>query len=256
MKTFKQFNLCESILGNYEYKLPESPKEKMFDFYMLAGFPETDDEIVDFIVEYVKTKAYPALKDHLLGVVLEAMCDEMGHFVGTSELSYNSEIKSQILNDLNSIYADERPRLDDVSDVMKKYEGQLFEFVSVIKDCFSIEAEWGYDVGGPKWAKIATGWLKLYETPNDNIPALQTWIDNIYHLQHNTGSVFTKIKDYYIPSEGGEYVGGYQWIRIALNKKRDAKDLHELYPDISRSLRRLADVVLKKIRDKYSYEDK
>jgi len=91
-----------------------------------------------------------------------------------------------------------------------------------------VKLQSGY--GGKQWAVIANAWLLL-----NNAKDLQSkinFIDHIYDLQHNSGSVFSKIKEYFIfdPSRA--------WLPVALEYKLNLKNIYQIIPLATPELQR------------------
>ena len=63
------------------------------------------------------------------------------------------------------------------------------------------------------------GWLRLDGARNMQEKTVA--VDHIYDLQHNNGSVFTKLREY-------EIEGDFEWLTKALDNKRDIRDYYEL----------------------------
>lgn len=72
---------------------------------------------------------------------------------------------------------------------------------------------------GRPWSDICMGWLRLDDARNMQEKTVA--VDHIYDLQHNNGSVFTKLREY-------EIEGDFEWLKKALDEKRDIKDYYEL----------------------------
>jgi hypothetical protein len=72
-------------------------------------------------------------------------------------------------------------------------------------------------------------------------------IDHVYDLQHNTDTVFNKIKSYYDANKG------YKWIKEMLDFKANAKSIRELLPFVSSKMKKLALPILKDIENKSQY---
>ena len=91
--------------------------------------------------------------------------------------------------------------------------------------------KWEGGYGGKAWANIADTYRKLITstTLQDKI----VWIDHAYDLQHNTDTVFNKLKNLYSKE------GSFSWIARALDWKRDQTDLRKFYYKVSGSLRPL-----------------
>ena len=108
----------------------------------------------------------------------------------------------------------------------------LPEVVKLYEKLF-MNGSWSSRYGGYKWARIADGWLQLHSAPETDIYKLGSLIDHIYDLEHNTGTVFNKLKDYNLK--------GYDWIKQALDLKRDARNPRRLLDmDASSDMRRIA----------------
>jgi hypothetical protein len=110
------------------------------------------------------------------------------------------------------------------------------EFVKLAEDSFT-KLAWSLSYGGKAWASICEGWLRLFNAENEN--ALFVAIDHIYDLQHNTDTVFNKLKSYYKQS------GGYSWIKTALDHKANLKNPYDLLEKGSGTIRILAKKILK-----------
>ena len=102
------------------------------------------------------------------------------------------------------------------------------DFVKMCEHLYTNGA-WASSYGGKAWANICTGWLMLNDADQINTSVkddkikqktikkpMGVAIDHIYDLQHNTDTVFNKLKAY--------YKSGYSWIKKALDDK--ASQLH------------------------------
>jgi len=76
---------------------------------------------------------------------------------------------------------------------------------------------WNGGYGGSAWANIAKGWEYLLKSKTLNEKII--YIDHAYDLQHNNGSVFTKVKLYTGESDS------LSWLNNTLNWKRDVTDI-------------------------------
>lgn len=92
------------------------------------------------------------------------------------------------------------------------------------------ELTWASNYGGKAWANIAETYknLLLSTTLQEKI----VWIDHAYDLQHNTGTIFTKLRTYYKR-------GGFSWIALALDWKKDQTDLRKFQSKVSTSVKPL-----------------
>jgi transcription antitermination factor NusG/ribosomal protein L7/L12 len=117
-----------------------------------------------------------------------------------------------------------------------KHAGGTDEEWAKLASWLFYNAKWGSSYGGKAWGGIADGWTHLNdaETPNKII----AYIDHVYDLQHNTGSVFTKLKSYRKDNK-------YDWIQKSLDHKRDLVSPHEMFEHISPSMREVAKIGIK-----------
>lgn len=117
-----------------------------------------------------------------------------------------------------------------VRKAMKDLNFSFADFAQTMKYAYNPDLfVWSGAFGGRAWMKIATALYRLIkaETTGDRI----VWIDHVYDLQHNTGSVFNKLQTYYKNS------GGYEWLGQALDWKRDAKNVYDYYDKVSYTLK-------------------
>jgi hypothetical protein len=112
------------------------------------------------------------------------------------------------------------------------------DFIRTVEYIFSLDFVWPKSYGGKAWVRICKGWqhLATSKTLND----MMIWIDHCYDLQHNTGSIFIKLKEYYNNDSA------YDWINYALDKKRDLKSPYAIWDDVSSQMRELAGFALKR----------
>lgn len=121
------------------------------------------------------------------------------------------------------------------------------EFVEMATRMF-YEGNWSHSYGGPAWGRIGKGWLSLYAsdklTPRTKqsidspVKPMSVAIDHVYDLQHNTDTVFNKLKSYYSSKSG------YGWLKTALDHKANVKSYHDLLKHASGSVKSMALPVL------------
>lgn len=114
-----------------------------------------------------------------------------------------------------------------VNEAQKELKLSDVQVGSYMAEIFN-KGSWDSSFGGKAWGRIAEGYVKLLKA--DTTQGRIIYIDHAYDLQHNTGTVFTKVKTYY---KGG----GYDWIKRALDWKKDNSDIREFYTRVSPSLR-------------------
>ena len=142
------------------------------------------------------------------------------------------EVSDEYLKSFRAAYkasGASKPFIDD------SFFDNVLDFVRLAKIVFS-ELDWFDGYGGDNWADICVGWLNLHKATTNN--EIMMRIDQVYHLQHNTDTVFNKIKSYAM-------AGGFSWVKKALDFKRDAKSVIELWPKASPQLKPFAAFVIK-----------
>jgi transcription antitermination factor NusG len=119
---------------------------------------------------------------------------------------------------------------------IKNSTSSVSDFMEMASKSFD-ELAWSSSYGGRPWANIAKGWTRLDEAENLNDRIIA--IDHAYDLQHNTDTVFNKIKAYYKANSG------YSWIKLALDKKAEIRNMYEIFSDISSGLKPMASAIIK-----------
>ncbi len=134
--------------------------------------------------------------------------------------------RKKVPEDLKSSHESRRASFQ----AMLKSGGTPEKWVELARHLFQHE-QWNVSFGGPAWADIAEGWLKLYKASalGHQIAA----IDRIYDLQHNTDTVFNKVESYLKD-------GGYDWLRAALDHKRYIQSPYEIIDKVSPWMKILA----------------
>jgi len=134
-------------------------------------------------------------------------------------------------------------RMFKVLRAIKKSEFFVRDFIVLAGKVFSDNELWEDGFGGPAWASIASGWLKLYnaEKMNEIIEA----VDHVYDLEHNNDIVFDKMGKYYSRQKNsfGEEVA-FKWIKKNLNRKARAISPYELISYVSPVVRIITQRVL------------
>ncbi len=124
-------------------------------------------------------------------------------------------------------------------------------YIEITTKLFRDDNIWEESYGGEAWARIGDAWLQLNSIAPTDYNKLAVYIDHIYDLEHNTGSVFNKIQRYHQEFEQnkeattGSYFQGYQWIGELLDFKAAINNPFDLLPRTSSSMQKLASPVLK-----------
>lgn len=224
---FKQF-INESLSHNWQYELPQNKEQQMFDFYMITMLSnETLNIKINFYVDECRKILLTSLRKELLKDVFYSIKHEIKNvqnkvyhidkipfesFLNTKQLSFIENLKNGIV------------------------EEKIFTKRKFIKTCKLLfehdEIRWKHEYGGKTWGNICKAWLNLYESSSYN--DIIIWIDHIYDLEHNTGTIFNKLSSYY---KEGEH---WTWIKQALNIKKNINSPIELIDKVSPKMKTLA----------------
>jgi len=237
----------------------------MADFYMLAWLGSTNPDAlvkagttsalrVDLTdVEHAEDVLYPKLREQLLSDVFFALCCEIRHVFDNkvekpskfllayyrAYRSYTGPLKDpEQPADRDKFSSDSRGYQDSYAAVREAMRTTDMGKAAVVQDMkhWFQSATWNQSYGGKAWAGIADGWLILHRARTKN--AMAVAIDHVYDLQHNTDTVFNKLKRYY---DSGT---GYKWIKQALDFKAQLKNMRDLLPKCSSAMRRMARPIL------------
>jgi len=129
-------------------------------------------------------------------------------------------------------------------------------FSVFMSSAFSVfnDLSWGSSYGGPKWGQGADAWQKLNNAEGKN---RYIWIDHIFDLQHNNGTLINKATPYHITNFKDTpfciYSGQRalvndndpcKWIEKALDFKQGVSDPWQFYPFASESVRKICARIL------------
>lgn len=272
--TFDQLKYFLLLEYQFEYSILNTDKEQLiYDFYLLTLIDKIgqnpkaegaeylryreDEEDVNLAVKETKEKLLRFLKSELLGAVLYSLVCEFRHIYDKTydgenskdidyyfkkikqynwykkfEDLYNSK-KVSTSSDMAGKASDMHRNRQAAYEAVRESGISFEKFVKICKRVFN-DLEWYEGYGGKAWSKITDAWLKLYKA--ENLDDISVWIDHIYDLQHNTGTVFNKLKAY--------YKDGYEWILKALNFKANARTPWAIWGHSSSSMKDLAGRVL------------
>jgi hypothetical protein len=214
-----KFKILLEKLETYIY--PENPSQEMADFYVLEFMNgkidsnKTDflEDDVLFIEDSIKT-LLPKLKNNLLSDLAFSISREIFHAYDRTSESHPREKIEQLQVEIKQLKEDA---------------------IEEAKHLF-ITLSWSSLYGGEAWGRICEGWLRLNNTASSDNKKLFLSIDNVYDLQHNTGSAFNKVSRYNVyNSETG--LSDYNWIQSFLDLKYESKTIWDLYPYTSHTLK-------------------
>jgi len=273
MKFLELHNLL--LEASYPYRIPDNKEKLLFDFYTLEAidrYPQVEGGSWEFrehfqerqALKHIREKLLPTIKKELLDAAFFAMASEFRHAIPAEWQTEERYGDDQMLNSRRYLMnlgkksidlmrefnhnwdADSKPNIPQgglysnaaekrykAYETAKKTTRTEKEFVEGAQHIFD-KGDWDESYGGKEWGKIAKGWLNLEKAPDKD---LYIWIDHMFSIQHNSGSVLNKLDSYRIGS-------GHFWLNAALDFKFEAKTPWELYQKASRDLKRLAAPVL------------
>ena len=261
---------------NFDYKVPNDPRKMLYDFYVIefisSFYKDFNKEETDHLLDDLKEKSINKMSKRILTDVFLSISAEIRHIGERSTLDLrgnlsesnnkvdpkNKEIISKYYKKFRSILEYDDPREFDMISSLKDrhgrgrnpdYDTSFFaiqrvlpsinksplDFVVAAEDVFR-NSKWEQSYGGKNWADICRGWIKL-KTAKD-VSQKITWVDHIIDLQHNTGTVFNKLKSW-------SKDGTYDWIKEVLEHKKHAKNIMELVPFASPQIKQIALRVVK-----------
>ena len=254
LKSFSMFDVDRAETRN---KTGYDPKQ--FSVIRPDENEMDNEDKIDRMIKEASNQLLPVLKENLLEAVFFSLCAEIRHVFDRNVVNDILEIVKNLGEEYVSgfkKYAKEftlrnsertqplmrRPEdiHPDLKVMQNNYKSSYYaalksglskpQFVRLMEELYK-RALWSSSYGGTAWANICKGWTKLNEAQNDQ--QLTLYIDHIYDLQHNTGTVFNKVESY-------AKQGSYNWLAKALDHKAKIKSPHEIVNKISSSLRKLA----------------
>jgi hypothetical protein len=230
---------------------------------------------LDEDIQYAQRQLLPYLGTKLAQALFIAVCAELRHvqdknqpwseFKHTKNKTFKNYIRNYNLmadKELKAFHPTrdlERPELPTnekgyttsykaAKKAIKDTNGNVIDFANMAADAFT-DLKWSQAYGGPKWAEIAHGYVQLrraLDNYNPQAPSptsvsaenLIAAIDHAFDLEHNTGTVLNKVAYFDVEVEG------YDWIKKALDLKRDA-NMYDIAKKASSDMRKLGQEVLK-----------
>jgi len=254
------------------YIVPKCKREQLFDFYALTMFSPrclTNEDDIDYF-----TRAKQDIINHNRNTFINALKDsvscELWHVPRRAKEYYNTKYNPNYdmneekfndwLNVIKNTFTNKEidffdnvvmPKRKEHGDI--KYDRRIVLFNKYFSDPSKIASlgirsfgklRWSDDFGGKNWYNISKALSFLIEsrTINDRMVA----VDHAYDLQHNTNTAFNKTPEFAID-------GDYEWLKIALDKKYNLVEPHEILSHVSHQLRRPLARVFKYLYNK-TYE--
>lgn len=216
------------------------------------------EDKIDYVLDEVSNKLLIPLKNNLLDAVFFSICAEIRHVLNygvagqhverlepqEKELFKNYAKNYHLFNTSNfHTFFNRDVKFKEKDFVFNSSESYLnsykaflksgaskSSFVSVCKKLFSKDF-WASSYGGKPWENIAIAWIDLNNAKKPD--QLMTQIDHVYDLQHNTDTVFNKIRSY-------TKSGNFLWIKNALDHKARIKSPYEIMDRVSPAMKKIA----------------
>lgn len=221
---------CLSCEFRHIFDIVNIEKYVSIDDHEIRGKPSiTDPEILKFIDYYTfyyrghslfNTKKIPEISDEAFGNILKK---------GLLAKETNFNRKGSYIAILKTLEA-------------LNLRNKPFFYGEVCQQVFFNLSWGGSSYGGKMWGKCAEGFTNLVKAKTFNEKVI--WIDHVYDLQHNSNKLLDKCKAYYAN-------GSLDWLKKALDWKRDQTDMRGYYYRVSRDLKPLV-AFMAKNREKVS----
>jgi hypothetical protein len=258
------------------YNLSNNPKTLLYDFYVLSylstlpissvdkGFRGNligrDPVEVKLDIEHAQNVLFNPLIKKLKSAIFVALTAEIRHVFDREQdfsLFRNNELFKNYTRYYFELRGDMPPEFHSKRDIRTSkvnpsknvYKESLIAASKAItktgksREAFAelcakifTEMDWYEGYGGEKWKEIANAYMMLNNA--SSYRDKQIAIDHAFDLQHNTGTVLNKVKEFQID-------GSYEWLDTALSLKRDVDSMYKLLPYCSSDMRRLANEVFK-----------
>jgi len=263
--------LAQLIGESVTYRLPQSKNVLFYDFYVLSYLrslnldPTSKDSRASFFggevkedVDHAVQVLVPYLRQNLLDATFLSICAEIRHSL--TELPEWKQLarKMPMMFDYARNYLSKHAGMlrhtgepYPVRGNSKSYDDSVVAALRTIRDRQSSKREfvfncrkmfasggWSADYGGRPWAGICDAWIRLHDTNPGDPSANFVSIDHLFDMQHNTGTVLNKVKEYAID-------GGYSWLSRGLDNKAKVSSIRLLLPNCSSDMQRLAAKTLK-----------
>lgn len=257
------------------YQVPASPNYWMADFYMLSFISTIDfdallkpslkapqgitsairGERYQADIRYAEETLYPFLKKEILKDTFFSIVCESAH--GLSLVHQSNWLRQHYPTWVRELARKGRAEYLGDDDEEEKYQERYYYITTRLKElgittetyvrfCESIfnlkegddpeSLGWDEGYGGKAWADICEAWFNLARA--EDLSTQAVYIDRMYDLQHNNGSVFNKVKRYSLEATG------YQWIAALLDFKATVKNPFNLLQRCSSLMQKLASPVL------------
>ena len=259
------FYALQMLLGrdSFDLKRQQLVADKGVDSYQFGKPRSMDDQPnkedqVDYVLKEITNELLPQLKKEILEDVLFSIITEARHAIDMNEpISILNFIDEHLGPDYKKIirrfFADyinrkdrmnmknhfarrvknDKEKLGGNENYVKAYHSYLNskstpeQFVEICEKMFE-GLKWQSSYGGTAWKNICEAWKNLNQAKS--IQSMFVQIDHIYDIQHNTGSVFNKLRDY---ARIGIELKDFQ------DRKANMNNPLEIYHEVSPSMRKI-----------------
>lgn len=240
-------NLRKHMLKALKWSLSAEFRNIFDATYLDVG--KMEDDLKVFLKEY--RKIFSSYSDEALQLFtpdrMNTKYQQNSDVFSDQSLFDDDEHSYSELGSRNTVYADSFFALQK----MQKNNGYSDEDIAKwFIRCFdpdSLSIRWKTSYGGGAWQNIAKAYLNLMNATT--MAKKIAYIDHAYDLQHNSGSVFTKVSAYTSSSRDSN------WLAKALDWKKDQTDLRGFYDKVSGSLRPVVAWIAKNEQKKGTIED-
>lgn len=259
-------SIFESVIlemfQNWEYRVPESKSERLFDFYTLTALPVSSNEDLEVARSEAVNLILDTLSKDMGDELLYAVASEFGHIFDrytyedilkyfknniSSEAKefmtkYSTTMSRRIVRGtgLPTVLGKEQKADQDRYRRYARFRraagSSINAAVKAAGELFAFERLWSSGYGGKPWAQIAEGCIMLLNVNSQGSKIVA--IDHAYDLQHNNDFVFDKISTY------TDKFGNLEWLKVALETKKHAKNIYGLL-DHTSGLKSFALAVMK-----------
>ncbi len=259
------FYALQMLLGrdSFDLKRQQLVADKGVDSYQFGKPRSMDDQPnkedqVDYVLKEITNELLPQLKKEILEDVLFSIVTEARHAIDENQpiviLNFvDEQLGPEYKRIIRRFFADYTNRKDRMNlknhfarrvkndkekiggneNYVKAYHSYLNskstpeQFVEICEKMFE-GLKWQSSYGGEAWKNICEAWKNLNQAKS--IQSMFVQIDHIYDIQHNTGSVFNKLRDY--ASIGSE-------LKDFQDKKANMNNPLEIYYEVSSSMRKI-----------------
>ena len=272
LQQMADFYVLQMLIGrsSFDLKRQQIVADKGIDSYEFGKPRSIDDQPnkedqLDYVLQEITSEFLPKLKHEILDDVLFSIISEArhatdgnkpNHILNAIETELGSEYKNiarrffkdfqtrissyDFDNNFSRKYRDKKEELTGGSEsYVKAYHSFINskatpeQFVDISKILFE-KLSWSHSYGGRAWADICDAWTHLNKAKS--LQSIFVYIDHIYDIQHNTGSVFNKVR---------AYASVERKFKQLLDDKAKMNNPLELYEKVSPSIRKILPMAAK-----------